>query len=384
MILPLLGQRINRFECREHARAAKAIGTLASAGSGGARRSTLFGTDAPWGTGVGASHPTRLARQGGMKRPVLLALFAYLTACGASLVPAASVPVAGSTEAAAAPRPAWGPDATPRALVTEATPEPAYDLAADLAARTISLRAELGAKTRFDTVEGVFLLATPSGVVGSSSAVAKKALTAYFHGRFGRRPPRAVAVLLFDTPKRYEAFCEARWKTSCISPYGFYSSAERLVALDAGPGIGTLTHELVHPIVEADFPAAPDWLDEGLASLYEAFSFPREGEIRGAKNFRHRVLVAALRSDRGRERASLPALFALRDGEFRDERESLHYASARYFCQWMDSQDKLWPFYRAWRDGFAADPTGEKAFAATMGKSPADLDAAWVAWVGRL
>ena len=40
---------------------------------------------------------------------------------------------------------------------------------------------------------------------------------------------------------------------------------------------------------------------------------------------------------------------------------------------WMDGQSKLWPFYHAWRDGFSSDPTGERAFATTMGKTPAEL-----------
>lgn len=258
---------------------------------------------------------------------------------------------------------------------------PPYDLVADLDARTKGLRAEVGARTKFEVVEDVFLVAAPSGALGGSAAVARKALEAYFNGRFARRPARAVAVLLFDSAPPYRAYCQARWGEPCPSPFGFYASDSRTVVMNAGPGIGTLTHELVHPIVEADFPGAPDWINEGLASLYEAFSMPKPGDIRGHKNWRHPALLAALRSAKGREHASLPALFAMSDREFRGDREALNYASARYFCQWLDSQKKLWPFYQAWRDGRAQDPTGEKAFAATMGKSPAELDGEWASWV---
>jgi len=150
------------------------------------------------------------------------------------------------------------------------------------------------------------------------------------------------------------------------------------------PGIGTLTHELVHPIVETDFPHAPDWINEGIASLYEAFNFPKPGEIHGNKNFRHKGLLAALKSKELRPFASLPRLFAMADDEFRGTHEGLNYATARYFCMWMEGQKKLWPFYRAWRDDRANDPTGEKAFVAVMGKTPAELDAAWAAWVKAL
>jgi hypothetical protein len=63
----------------------------------------------------------------------------------------------------------------------------------------------------------------------------------------------------------------------------------------------------------------------------------------------------------------LVLVFATSDADFRGDDESLNYSTARYLCQWMDGRKKLWPFYHAWRDGFAADPTGERAVVATMG-----------------
>ncbi len=42
---------------------------------------------------------------------------------------------------------------------------------------------------------------------------------------------------------------------------------------------------------------------------------------------------------------------------------------------------KLWPWYRAWRDGVAADPTGERAWAAVVGGAPAQATSRWRAWV---
>ena len=154
------------------------------------------------------------------------------------------------------------------------------------------------------------------------------------------------------------------------------------MVMNAGPGIGTLTHELVHPIVETDFPNAPDWINEGIASLYEAFSLPKPGEIRGNKNWRHPTVLAAVNAKKSY--ASVSALFGMSDKFFRGAHESANYATARYFCQWMDSQNKLWPFYQAWRDNYASDPSGEKAFRVTMGKTPSEVDAAWAAWVKAL
>lgn len=320
-----------------------------------------------------------------MPRIFAVSMLAFLVGCSASSPPVqAPAPAVLDDPAPVAVEPAVAATEPAPVVVPEAPPPPTYDLAADLAARTRSFRANTGDKTRFETVEGVFLLVAPSGVLGGSAAVAKKALVAYFNKRFARRPTQAVAVVLFEDPKRYEAFCQVRYSEACLSPYGFYNPVDRTVVMNAGPGIGTLTHELVHPIVESDFPDAPIWINEGIASLYEAFSFPHDGEIRGAKNFRHAGLVAALRSKDERPHASLPALFGMTDATFRGDRESLNYASARYFCQWMDGQNKLWPFYQAWRDDFEHDRSGAKAFAKTMGKTPDELDEAWATWVRRL
>jgi hypothetical protein len=145
-----------------------------------------------------------------------------------------------------------------------------------------------------------------------------------------------------------------------------------------------LTHELVHPIVQADFPSAPEWLNEGIASLFEALTMPVPGQIHGVKNWRHPRLLRALRSPQERDRAGLSALFALDDAAFRGEDEDLHYAAARYLCQWLDQQGKLWEFYRYFRDHHEGDPTGERAFAVVLGKTPAQANASWVTWVKRL
>jgi hypothetical protein len=169
-----------------------------------------------------------------------------------------------------------------------------------------------------------------------------------------------------------------------MSPYGFYRPDVRTIVMNAGPGIGTLTHEMVHPLVEADFPGAPTWIDEGIASLFEAPVLSRDGEIHGAKNWRLPRLRTALGSPREREATRLDALFGMSDATFRDDDETLHYAMARYACQWLDEHEQLWGFYRAWRDDAADDPTGERAFASVVGETPREANARWQAWVRRL
>ena len=55
--------------------------------------------------------------------------------------------------------------------------------------------------------------------------------------------------------------------------------------MNIGPGAGTLSHELVHPYMEANFPNVPSWFNEGLASLYERPS-EKKGHIVGLPNWR--------------------------------------------------------------------------------------------------
>jgi putative membrane protein len=62
------------------------------------------------------------------------------------------------------------------------------------------------------------------------------------------------------------------------------------------------------------------------------------------------------------------------DEVFRDDDEALHYALARYLCQWLDERGKLWPFYRAFRDDRRADPTGAAAFKRVVGTTPEEAE----------
>ncbi len=315
----------------------------------------------------------------------LLAITLLLAAC----TPEASAPVERPPPRKVAKMAAPSPEPAPSVAASSPPPVPSaptYDLAKDLEARQQLAKDELGAKTDTERVEGVFLVAAPGGRAALSGAidVTRRALAAYFNGRFEHRPERVISVYLFPNAAPYDAYCKKLWKTKCDSPYGFYLASERKIIMNVGPGIGTLTHELVHPLVEADFPGAPDWINEGIASLFEQFHLPRPGEIRGSKNWRHPRLAAALASPKEREHATLPALFAMDDVEFRGAREDLNYATARYLCQWLDERGLLWRFYQRWRDTRATDPRGEKAFLEVTGETPSEAHAKWARWVRAL
>jgi hypothetical protein len=94
----------------------------------------------------------------------------------------------------------------------------------------------------------------------------------------------------------------ARWNAAT-------SALVRRICRLAAPSPDTsILHELVHPLVQTDFPRAPSWFEEGIAALFEKPSSTRPAS-----------------------------------------------STARTFCQWLDGRGLLWPFYRAWRDGVAED-----------------------------
>lgn len=255
-----------------------------------------------------------------------------------------------------------------------------YDLATDQQQRIDLAKRELGARTKIKIVEQVFV------VVGDTNGTVlmESALAAYFNGRFARRPDAAISVYLFASSERYSAYCRDHLGGPCASIYGFYRPDLRRIVMNAGLGLGTLTHELVHPIIDTDFPRAPTWINEGIASLYEAPVFPRPGEIHGRKNWRYPRLLTALANPEEKTQVSVEHLFSLDDGEFRGAQEALNYALARYVCQWLDEQRQLWPFYHAWRDDFANDPTGARAFTTATGLTPMDATPKFLRWLRAL
>jgi len=252
--------------------------------------------------------------------------------------------------------------------------------------RVADARRDLGASTEVAVVAGVFVVAhASSGAhVEEDRALLSRTYGALLRDGFRTAPDRTVGVYLFSSWLPYDEFCANRWGERCASPYGFYARGERLIVIDMALGDGTLTHEMVHPLVEADFPGAPTWLDEGLASLFEAPTFDAAGRIHGRTNWRLRRLLAAIADDDTRPRVRIDRLFGMTDGEFRSGEEVANYALARYLCQWLDERGQLWPFYRAFRDGRTTDPDGRKAFRAATEKTPGEAQAEWKAWVESL
>ena len=262
---------------------------------------------------------------------------------------------------------------------------PSYDLAADLQARRDLARRDLGERATSAVVAGVYLLVFPEGpsqsVADARAREGERIVAAFLDGRFAQKPFRAISAYLFTSSAAYQAFCHKNTGKACMSPYGYYEPEDRRILMNGAGLYGTFTHEIVHTFVEADFPEAPTWLNEGIASVFEQPYFDGTG-IHGAKNWRLPRLMSGLAAEPATVR--LGNLFVMSDETFRGPKEDLNYAFARYVCQWLDTQGMLWPFYHRYRDTFVKDATGIAALVATVGKRPEELDAPFRTWLRAL
>lgn len=221
---------------------------------------------------------------------------------------------------------------------------------------------------------------TPDALARSAQTVrwAADALEAHL---FDTRPTKILDIFLFSNERSYTDGVTALTGEAPTTPYGFYSHAHPGLYMNIATGGGTLVHEIVHPYVEADFPGAPAWLNEGLGSLYEQ-SAERRGHIVGLTNWR----LAGLQ--RGIARGTVPsfqALATMSDTEFYEEARGTNYAQARYLMYWLQEHDLLQSFYRAFRANRATDPTGYQTLVHTLGdRDMTTFAAEWARYVTAL
>jgi len=191
---------------------------------------------------------------------------------------------------------------------------------------------------------------------------------------FSKQPDKIIDIWLFRNKTTYMRGAKKFFDDEPETPYGYYSPSDNALIMNIGPGAGTLSHELVHPYIEANFPDGPSWFNEGLASLYEQ---PREkhGHMWGTTNWRLPGLQAMIKNK------SIPTLATLmgttRDGFYEASYDS--YAYARFLCQYLQDHGMLIEFYKK----FTADTkdlTGVKALEAVVGMDVASFDAVFQKW----
>jgi hypothetical protein len=150
------------------------------------------------------------------------------------------------------------------------------------------------------------------------------------------------------------------------------------VIVNLESGNATLRHELVHPFVQASFPDAPAWVDEGVASLFERTHMTE----RSIEAMPGRHLSRLQRTMLAGKLPSIAALTAGRDSEFYGDPRRLSYAQARYVMMFLQGRGKLSEFLTSLQAQGADDPTGFDTLLEVTGFASAEeLQVRWEAYV---
>lgn len=191
---------------------------------------------------------------------------------------------------------------------------------------------------------------------------------------FTKDPNAILDVWLFKDEASYRRNARLLFNDNPDTPYGYYSPAHKALIMNISTGGGTLVHEIVHPFVEANFPEAPPWLNEGLGSLYEQ-SGEQDGHIYGYTNWRLPGLQEAIKD------GSVPSFQALTQMDadaFYNADKGTNYGQARYLLYYLQEHGLLVRFYKEFYDRRKADPTGYKTLQTILGE--ADMDAFQKKW----
>ena len=191
---------------------------------------------------------------------------------------------------------------------------------------------------------------------------------------FTKDPEQILDIWLFKDAASYEKHARLIFGDEPTTPYGYYSSAHKALIMNIATGGGTLVHEIVHPFIEANFPACPAWFNEGLGSLYEQCG-EVDGHIHGFTNWRLAGLQRAIRSG---QVPSFQTLTAMDANAFYNQDKGVNYGQARYLCYYLQERGLLIKFYHEFHAHQQEDPTGYHSLQKVLGTD--DMDAFKKTW----
>ena len=259
---------------------------------------------------------------------------------------------------------------------------------ADFARHVERLKGEIKRKVtnsdqRAPVAEFSFVVQRPFVVIGDETKQAvqeraegtvKWAVDRLKQDFFPNDPKEILDIWLFKDAASYEKHARLLFSDTPTTPYGYYSGVHKALIMNIETGGGTLVHEIVHPFMEANFPACPPWLNEGLGSLYEQCG-DANGHIRGFTNWRLPGLQRAIRS---KEVPSFRDLMAMDANAFYNEDKGVNYAQARYLCYYLQEQGVLVKFYQEFHARQNEDRGGYQTLQKILAE--ADMDAFKMKW----
>jgi hypothetical protein len=204
----------------------------------------------------------------------------------------------------------------------------------------------------------------PEAVQRSAERTVRWAVDLLKQDYFPLEPQGILDVYLFQDAASYDRYRTEWFGGGPETPYGFYSDDHHALVMNIATGGGTLVHEIVHPLLEANFPGCPAWFNEGLGSLYEQAG-SRDGHIIGYTNWRLAGLKRAIRAG---ELPAFETLTGMSTHEFYDEDRGTNYAQARYLLYYLQERGLLRPYYRAFVASRLIDPSGYETLRTLLGR----------------
>ena len=186
---------------------------------------------------------------------------------------------------------------------------------------------------------------------------------------FLKDPDKILEIWLFKDEPSYNKNTQLLFGDTPSTPYGYYSPTHKALIMNIGTGGGTLVHEIVHPFVEANFPAAPAWLNEGLGSLYEQCG-EEDGHIHGYTNWRLPGLQRAIKAGTV---PSFKTLTSMSASAFYDEDKGTNYGQSRYLLYYLQQKGLLVKFYKEFYARQKEDPTGYDSLQKILGESDMEV-----------
>lgn len=80
-----------------------------------------------------------------------------------------------------------------------------------------------------------------------------------------------IQVLVLPDRETFQAFLRKEFDERNPPGYGIYISRLKLFATYETSGLGTFSHEIMHPLVERNLPERPAWAVEAIPSFFEKF-----------------------------------------------------------------------------------------------------------------
>ena len=259
---------------------------------------------------------------------------------------------------------------------------------ADYAQHVLKLKKKIPAGKGFNiAIQPPFVVigdAPAARVSAYASGTVKWAVEKLKKAYFKKDPREILDIWLFSSEKVYRKYAWEIFRDRPNTHFGYYSSAAKAMIMNISTGGGTLVHEIVHPFVEANFPACPSWFNEGLGSLYEQ-SAQRRGEIVGLTNWRLAGLQKAIKA---KSVPSFKTLTATTTRQFYNEDKGTNYSQARYLCYYLQERGLLRKYYRDFFANHKTDPTGYETLKKILGlKNDEEMEAfkkKWEAYVLKL